>query len=190
MILRLLIVSFFITAANAQREVKDPIIIRNDGFKEGVTMSDALDEVYKRIIPKKSTKDPATCFWMLGDKKYLIVRAGFSTEELEIEPILITKLVEAEKGGAEYLINRADRVSENDLISTINVYSRLARANDVDPVVMVVRSESLLLENLKMLRLFRELGMKHIYISPPAKVVVAPPVVPLPKKRPASPHKK
>lgn len=177
-------------AANAQEVVKDPIIIRNEEFKEVATIGDALDHIYKRIIPKKSTRDPATCFWMLGDKKYLIVLAGYpNSKQLGIEPMLIKRVVDVENDGMEYVINKNDRASLADLKSSIGMYCRLAQANDVDPIIMVARSESLLAENLVMLRMFRELGVKQIYISAPVKVEVASPVIPLPKKRPASPHR-
>ncbi len=114
MAIKLLILTLIVSVASAQKVVKGPIIIRNEDFKKGTTFDVALDQIYKRIIPKKSTKDPAKCFWMLGDKKYL------------------------------------------------NILNKI-----------------------------HEAGVKHIYFKAPMPFKVAPPLIPLPKKKPlpASPHR-
>jgi hypothetical protein len=194
MIIKLFIFSLFASVASAQEVIKDPIIIRDEDFQKGTTFDVALDQIYKRIIPKKSTKDHAKCFWMLGDGKYLIVRVEGSDSDKpsEIEPMMIQKLEKLGKDGVEYLVNKTEEVSTEGLIESITAYNNLAKANDAKPIVMISRSKNKLSGQLVLLQKIRKLGVKHIYIPAPVKHRVAEPLIPLPKNKPlpASPHRK
>ena len=58
MLYKTFILSLFISVsfATAQNVVKEPVVVRNEDFKKGLTFEAALAQVYKKIVPKKSTK--------------------------------------------------------------------------------------------------------------------------------------
>lgn len=196
MLYKTFILSLFISVsfATAQNVVKEPVVVRNEDFKKGLTFEAALAQVYKKIVPKKSTKKLTPCFWMLGDKKYLMVDTPLKYEQghdkLEIEPMIISKLEKLQKDGAVFLVNKTERVNLVELNQCILAYTNLAKANDSEPIFQVSSSNVDVNEGITMLKKIHEFGIKRIYLVAPVKRKEAPPAVPLPKKRPASPHKK
>jgi len=191
MVFKVFIFSLLIGLACAQEGVKNPVVIRAGDFKEGITMNLVLDQIHKKIIPKKSTKEPLKCFWMLGDKKYLIVHVLGRGEGMEIEPMMVKKLDKPDKDGGDYLINTHERVSFEMLKEALENYNELARANNTEPLVMIRSGKSKLKENLAMLNLLSESGIKYVCIpdkkAEPAKTELR---LPVPKPLPASPHKR
>ena len=179
---------------SAQNAVKNPVVIRSEDFKGAVTFDKALAQVYKKIVPAKSAKTVPPSYWMLGDKKLLKVLTDRYCEQeekkVEIEPLMICRLVSAGKKSELYLVNKDEEMTLQQLKNIISNYSRLAEANDCQPIVHVDPSAVPIADGVTMLKLIRELGIKQIYLAEPPKPFVAPPVIPLPKKRPVSPHKK
>jgi hypothetical protein len=194
MIIKLILFSLLTTLVNGQEAVKNAVIIRNDDFKKGMTFDQAMAQVYKRIVPKKSTKKATPCFWMLGDGKYLIVHTPLKywpgEKPLEIEPMLIKKMAKVGKKGEKYLVNKSEQLTLEGFKQSIITYRSLAKANDSEPIFLICRSAVDAKDGISMLRLIREMGITQICLAVPEKIFVAPPVVPLPKRRPVSPHRK
>jgi hypothetical protein len=190
MLIKILLLSLLTTSVYAQERVKNPVVIRNEDFKEGTTWNEALDYVYKKIVPKKSSKKSLKCFWMLGDKQYTIATAMLPDDGLQIEPMLIEILVKPEKNGAQYLVNKTEMLSLEELKESLAVYKDLANANSTYPIIMIKRGEIQLSKGLDLMKFICDLEMKHIYIPEPIPVKKTEPLIPLPKKPlPISPHR-
>jgi hypothetical protein len=188
MLTKILLFSLLFTLAHAQEGSKKTVTISRADFKKDATFNDALDQVYKKIIPKKSTVTPNTCFWMLGDKGYIIATANLPGNEIEIEPMLIKVISKPETNSLEYIVNKNEELTLKGLKESIEIYLGLAQANDAEPLIMIERSDLKLSEGLDALKLIREFGIKRIFIPAPIAVKQREPEIPLPIKRPVSPH--
>ncbi len=179
---------------SAQNVVKNPVVIRSEDFKEAVTFDKALAQVYKKIVPAKSAKTVPPCFWILGDKKSLKVSINLMQEiknaKFDIEPMFLSRMMEAGQKGELFLVNGDEKVTPRELKEIIMTFVELCRSVDSKPVIQVDPSAASVDDGIALLKQIREAGVKHVYITEPSKPNVVAPAVPLPKKRPSSPHRK